>query len=127
MKNLKLSFALIVAVMAVGVTFASKASQIGSKLVTACFQNVVLQNAAGTASYTPAQTDLAATANTAIFTNQIKYLDAQPSVIRTDCEETQRFCCVILDEAAGALPNVTPFTIDGVNAKWEVVEIQFHD
>lgn len=47
MKSLKLSFALIVAVLAVGVTVATKAN-FGKRVVTACFTQLTLRNAAGT-------------------------------------------------------------------------------
>lgn len=52
MKNLKLSFALIVAVLAIGATVAANANIFGKRAITRCFTQISVKNAAGTITHT---------------------------------------------------------------------------
>lgn len=128
MKIAKLSFALVIAVLAIGVSFAANANKLGKRTITACYQTVLLQDAPNANTYAPAQTDLAAFAQGKIITNQIKFLKQLPSIERDDCDLTQRFCCVTFTEAPAGTPATVPtLLIAGVNAKWVVNTIQYHN
>lgn len=121
--------ALVVAVLAIGATFALNANAIGKRTITACFQSVVLQNLDGTAGYTPAGTDTKTFADGKIITSAIRYLDAQPAdVSLLGDANNNTFHCVTLTEAtSGDLSAVSQFTIGSVTAKWQVQQIKYDE
>ncbi|WP_126248120.1 hypothetical protein [Chitinophaga rhizosphaerae] len=128
MKIAKLSFALVIAVLAIGVSVAANANKLGKRTITACYEVVLLQNSANSATYAPAQTDLASFVNTQVVTNQIKFLKQAPSTINDVCNETDRFCCAIFTEAPAGTPATVPnVTIGAVTAKWVVQSIKLHN
>ncbi|MBO9154837.1 hypothetical protein ACFOTA_21665 [Chitinophaga sp. GCM10012297] len=106
MKTLKLSFALIIAVLAVGVTYASKA---GSRLTTRCFTAITVTNGVSPSSLT-VDINTCAAAETAIITQGKIYLTAASVANSIDGENLcppsdQRFCCVDLVEGDPQDPN----------------------
>lgn len=127
MRNVKISFAFVIAILAVGLTIASKASTFGSRAVTACFQVAPLSDydPLGATNYTPAQTDDCSFANSQINTLGIKWLTSQPSVISIDClESAAKFCCVKFDVDNVNAPEDAPvLTIGSQTGKFKVVQI----
>ncbi|WP_346316372.1 hypothetical protein [Chitinophaga sp. YIM B06452] len=129
MRNLKFSFALLIAIAAVGITLASKAGQIGSRVLTVCFEQVSLQNAAGTQFYSPTAGDVCADVVTDINTLNTLYLSANPATgtnIKTGCIPVRPvYCCIDFDvdpTAPSTVPNTTPN--GAASGKYKIVDIR---
>lgn len=130
MKNLKLSFALIIAVLAVGFTVATKANFNGSKAVTACYELVLVTDASvPNPSGTPLQNLSCQDAITT--TASLPYLQSVSDLtrIRTDCQpQSTIFCCATFDIAPPSSPNYANIPLidlqDGQGQqKWVVVDV----
>ncbi|WP_341837403.1 hypothetical protein WJU16_05915 [Chitinophaga pollutisoli] len=102
MKNFKLSFALVIAILAVGVTVATNANAFGKRAITACFEQVVLKNLVNATTLDPLAYQAA---NPTLTCAQVKthiltttgnvWLSANPASVRFDCTPNQaKFCCV---------------------------------
>lgn len=123
MRNLKLSFALIVAIAAIGITAATKASNLGTKAITDCFVNLSLTDGQGATNTLsdglPAATAIARAAAT-------PYVTAVSSVKSLDqCPLTQFFCCAEIEITADELAPVV--TIDGVTEKFRIKQLYFRN
>ncbi|WP_126248110.1 hypothetical protein [Chitinophaga rhizosphaerae] len=128
MKNKKLNFSVVFTSLAIVISVAANANALGSRTITACYENFILQNASGSITYSPATSDLSSTVNSWVVTNQVKYLKGVPTILRDDCNETARFCCAHFTEAPAGTPATVPtITINGVTAKWVVHSIVFHN
>lgn len=101
MRNLKLSFAFIIAILAVGVTVASHAKTIlGKRTITACFTSIVVSDGS-TQSDLNLQPSCAAAKLYADVTNPSSHIYVQsaatPSIV--ECPETEEeFCCAKVEE-----------------------------
>ncbi|RPD41114.1 hypothetical protein [Chitinophaga barathri] len=100
MKNLKLSFAFLIAVLAVGVTVITKA---GSRDVTHCFINITVTDGTNPA-VSLAQVDNCSIATTAfsqgkIFLTAATTASSQPDQL-TCPPSTVKYCCVKIAELA---------------------------
>lgn len=109
MKNLKLSFALIVAVMAVGITVATKAN-FGKRVVTRCFFDIQLINASGTgatsidAFLTP-RLSCATAVSRATASPYITNADVATSFLSSaSCPDETNFCCARVTEVLASDP-----------------------
>ena len=114
MRKLKFSFAIVVALLAVGFTIASNAKSIGSRVVTACFEQVQLTDGAvvpATLTLPIANRNCAQT-EADISAAGTYWLNAVPSIQRTGCQvNLTSFCCVEFDVDATApagVPNIVP-------------------
>lgn len=107
MKNLKFSFALLIAILAVGFTVASKASTLNGKRITGCFSGIQVQNESGTLDATPVYNSTSCDDAKALLSlsipdaNRLKYIKALASPVdRTSdiCEDVADFCCFQIQE-----------------------------
>ncbi len=102
MRNLKLSFAVVIAILAVGVTVVTKASEIGKRAITKCYVTMQITDGLGQfANLSDALT--AAQAQTAKSNNPYVSsvgLDVDPAVA---CKSTIKFCCAKVIETANPL------------------------
>ncbi|MGX5820257.1 hypothetical protein ACWKWU_18830 [Chitinophaga lutea] len=125
MNRFKFSFALIVAVLAVGITVVSNAAT--KRAVTACFETLALTNLS--TNYTPAATDDCSAVKSQVAAG-FKYLAIDPSSIPPiACQENlQKFCCIEFDLVPISDPNysIVP-DVDVPNEtpqqKWEVERV----
>lgn len=113
MRKLKFSFAIVVAVLAVGFTIASNAKSIGSRVVTACFEQVQLTDGvSGTPLVLPIAGRNCAQTEADIIASGKFWLNAVPSTQRTGCAPSlATYCCLEFDEdlaAPAGVPNVIP-------------------
>lgn len=106
MRNLKLSFALIIAVLAVGVTVATKANPFGKRVLTRCFINVTLTDGTNPAIQLTQATSCA-DAKAAVAAGKV-FITAATTASSLSSEEdcdlsTVKYCCVDLTETTNTI------------------------
>lgn len=107
MRNLKLSFAFVIAALAIGITFAANAKKIGSRAVTACFEVLQLRNAAGTL-FTPTVDMTCDDVKALVTANQYFWLNTTPSAIKPDCGADEIYCCIQFEDVTSGVPAGVP-------------------
>jgi len=123
MRNLKLSFALVIAILAVGFTVATKANTFGTKVVADCFiLDVDVINAAGTITNTLTQNEAKATIVSELTASP--YLNenilATPVDAADECPLQVRFCCAKFTLLDPTTPGVPVRSVNGTSGKWSV-------
>ena len=123
MRNLKLSFALIVAIAAIGITAATKASNLGVKAITDCFVNLSLTNGAGSTNSLSDGLPAATAQARAVATPYVTAV----SVIKNKalCPDTDLFCCAEIQITTAA--NAPVVTIEGVTNKFAIKQLYFRN
>ncbi|WP_346319447.1 hypothetical protein [Chitinophaga sp. YIM B06452] len=142
MKSFKLSFALIIAVLAVGVTFATNASALAGKIVTGCWKanslTIQVRDLANPSSPTSSEifspvydVTSCTTVDTEVFTNGKSFLRVATGspAAQVGCDLVSAdFCCLTLQEIAS--PNDplyadVPFiNLGDGNKKYEISEVR---
>lgn len=126
LKKLKISFAAILAIVAISAALISKADVLSGKaLVTGCFATITLTNATGTPNFSPVvdQTDCEDVQNT-VDANSYIYLKAISNTTQIptgNCVSDIDFCCVQLTDFVDASIPVPTFDLgDGVQRKYRL-------
>lgn len=137
MRNLKFSFAFILAILAVGVTFASKADILKNKRITACFVDVRLVNDAVLTDfiepvpYSVANAKDCTQMDQDVILSGLNYkflLSLTTSATDPSCTPIlEKYCCVTFrpvvagDNAPANLPSIN---IGGTTSQWIVDEVR---
>lgn len=141
MRKFKLSFALVIAILAVGVTAATQAKTFGKKFVADCFQVQAAPNTAiqlTDAATTPNLETLvlgeaAATADADIIASPYLRVSVTASPVEQAdvCDQTDDFCCVQFTLAQAGDPNfanIPTTTVNGLGSgKWKVSAIHYRN
>lgn len=107
MKNFKINFPLLVAILIVAFTITAKANIVNGKRIIGCFSGVEIQNFSGSLYDTPVYNSTACVdvhlwlSPITPFVNRLQYIKSLPSPVdRTNeiCESTIDFCCLIIEE-----------------------------
>ncbi|MGN7720251.1 hypothetical protein [Chitinophaga sp. 22620] len=123
MRNLKLSFALVIAILAVGFTVATKASTFGAKVIPDCFVlDIDVINSAGTVTNELIQNEARASILTDLAASPYLNEDISATAVEqtTVCPATARFCCAKFTLLDPSTPGVPVKTVNGVSGKWSV-------
>ncbi|WP_346316373.1 hypothetical protein [Chitinophaga sp. YIM B06452] len=129
MVKLKIRSASVAAFITLGVTLVSKADKIDSRSYTACFEEVLLQNAAGTSYYTPTINDVCQDVISDISNNQTHYLSKNP-VTGSNIKKARSYpgtiyCCVEFEwdsSTPKTVPNTSPN--GAVSGKYKIANIR---
>lgn len=127
MRNLKLSFALVIAVLAVGITVATKASSFGKLAITDCFEILTVTP---TATITNDQTlsDALNAAQAASLKASHPYVRAVSSPINEieECTGDATFCCAEIVVTSNT--NAPLVSLEGqAPARYAVADLFFKD
>lgn len=130
MKNLKFSFAIIIAVLAVGFTVASKASSFNKKLVSGCWSGLTIQDVGNTQDATPVYNSTSCDdVKELVDIDQLQYVKSIASPVdRTaeGCTETPAdFCCLVIEEISNPndFPNVPEVDFGDGLKKYRILEV----
>ena len=123
MRNLKLSFALIIAVLAVGFTVATKANVLGKRVITDCFKSITLKDASNNQVTLSEPADIpAATADAAALNHPFVVAASSPAGAQ-ECQSTVEFCCATVQETENT--NAPLIDLGEGEKRYQILDIDY--